>query len=389
MNILVYDHKILGHHSEYLNHIVEYLKDLNSYEDTYYFVVNENFKKVCSGIYNEVKNHKNIHFIEVEIEEPEKLIVSNRFLRSFNNFKIVDKYAKKLKIDICYLMHMNVFQIAIGLRKTSYKIRGILFMQFTNMTINSFKSLYFYLRRYFPLLLCMRNKRLDSVFLLNDHKSVYELNRQFKKNNVFKYLADPIPNLEVDTSCDLRKGYMLRENTKVFLHFGGLSDRKGVLEIVGAADYVTKDIQENIVLLIAGRAQCPKFRSTLEAMVERANVKTNVHVIWDNEYISNGKMAGLFELCDYVLIPYKNSEGSSGILGHAINANTPVIGPSIGLLGELIRKYEMGHCLREISSIEIAEVINNYESIVCNENSFKEFLNDHRPNKFVKQLLCH
>ena len=35
-------------------------------------------------------------------------------------------------------------------------------------------------------------------------------------------------------------------------------------------------------------------------------------------------------------------ESSSGILGHAIAANKPIIGPAHGLLGALIEQYNLG-----------------------------------------------
>ena len=387
MNILFYDIKALGHHAEYINHIVDYLVKDNSIKNTYYFVVQENFTKDFSEITNKALSHSNIHFLEVQIDDNSKLSVSNRFFRSINHFKVMDGYANKLKIDICYLLDMNVFQLAIGLNKISYKIKGILFMQFTNMTINSLKTGYFYLRRFFPLLLCMKNKNIDSVFLLNDVKSAIKLNKKFKKNNVFKQLPDPIPNIEINHFSDLKNEYKIKQDAKVFLHFGGLSGRKGVLEIVEAAELISERIQEKIVILIVGKTANPNFQTILQENINTANINTKVKLIWDNKYVSNEKMAKLFKLCDFVLIPYKNPEGSSGILGHALQAKKPVIGPSIGLLGELIDKYEMGYCLNEINAKEIAFAINKYETIVSNENLFNEFLESRRPRNFVEALL--
>ncbi len=47
-------------------------------------------------------------------------------------------------------------------------------------------------------------------------------------------------------------------------------------------------------------------------------------------------MKSYFEQTDYFLIPYKNVESSSGILGHAIAAGKPVIATDKGLIGDFV-----------------------------------------------------
>lgn len=68
-------------------------------------------------------------------------------------------------------------------------------------------------------------------------------------------------------------------------------------------------------------------------------------------------------MTDYVLVPYKNVEQSSGIIGYAAQYNKPVIGPSEGLLGELIREYRLGYTITQLSVSNLSE-------------KMKELLND-------------
>ena len=54
-----------------------------------------------------------------------------------------------------------------------------LFMQFTNMKVNNLRSLYFYIRRYFPFILMLKQKKLNQIFLLNDEDSANFLNNRY------------------------------------------------------------------------------------------------------------------------------------------------------------------------------------------------------------------
>ena len=61
------------------------------------------------------------------------------------------------------------------------------------------------------------------------------------------------------------------------------------------------------------------------------------------------QIADLCYTCDVMLMPYKLVSNSSGVVAYASYFQKPVIGPSKGLVGKLIRKYQLGSRLDEIS----------------------------------------
>jgi hypothetical protein len=95
----------------------------------------------------------------------------------------------------------------------------------------------------------------------------------------------------------------------------------------------------------------------------------------------------LFNQCDAVLIPYKNAEASSGVLGHAIHSGKKVIGPSNGLIGKLIKNNDLGVC---IDSINPEKIANALFSKFLDEKSVvnSAYLEEHKPANFIKTLLC-
>lgn len=387
MKILFFDILISGHHTEYINHLVEYLIVHSDGKNYYYFVVHQNFNENFGFISAKAQGKSNIKFIEVDECLLIDLQVKNRFKRSVNNLKVVLHYTELLSIDICYLLHFNVFQIALGLRKTNFKVRGILFMQFTNMKIKSFKDYYYYLRRLLPLKLCMFNRNIESIFLLNDQESCKRLNKKFKKKDVFRYLPDPVSKNIIDPSYSINHDYSIATNRKILLHFGSLSYRKGIIEILDGLLLLSKSDQQKLTLLIAGKVAENGLKKDLEQRIQQHKSLSHVQIIWENTFVSEAKMNNLFNACDYVLMTYKNPEASSGILGHAMKANKPVIGPSAGLVGKIIASYELGYTLKEISPDNIALALKSLKKLTFNYVLVKKFLDEHTPKKFAEILL--
>jgi glycosyltransferase involved in cell wall biosynthesis len=388
MNILFFDILITGHHSEYIEHVLMYLKNNNNYKHNYYFVVHQNFSDNYPELWSTALGIKNVNFIEVDENFLVGLNVKNRLRRSLNNFKVVDFYAKKYNISVCYLLYLNIFQIALGLKRTRYKIKGILFMQFTNMKRSTLRQHYYYYRRYFPLLLALKNKSLEKIFILNDENSCSQLNTRFKKETLFTYLPDPIPIICPDESFNIYKEYNIETNRKIFLLFGTLSERKGVTETLESTFFIEESTQQNIAILIAGKTKEESLIHKINEFISQNKNLTKVQIIWDNSFIVNSKMAALFKQIDFVLIPYKNPEASSGVLGHAMKSNKPVIGPSKGLIGEIIVAYKMGVIINEITPIEIALAISGYKDISINPELIQPFIESHSVTDFAKALVC-
>lgn len=387
MNLLFFDIQYTGHHIEYIHHILKYLSTNNNSKNNYYFFVHPKCLTAIKDEVNLVSKYENIFFREASKLEVESSEVHNKFKKAINNTKLVKTYVNLLKIDICYLMFFNNFQIGLSLIKIPCKIKGILFMQFTNMQISSLKNYYYYLRRLYPLIFAMKNKSIKAVFLLNDRKSAKILNSKFKKKNLFKYLVDPIPIIKPIKNFTLEEEYNISSDKIVFLHFGALSERKGIIEIIEATHLLHKKIQQEIIILIVGRTGDKSLEKRILDGVSLANKETITQIIWDNNFVSNSKMASLFLKSSYILMPYKNPEASSGILGHAMRANKPIIGPSCGLIGRIIKEHEIGVCIDSISSRYIADAINNYNTIKYNKKSVTSFLEEHTPNNFVSTLL--
>lgn len=385
MKYLFFDIEISGHHTEYIKHLVNYIISLKKDNNLYYFIVHKDFFTQCKSTVDTVKEYNNIKIVGVDEKGLQGRNVKNRFKRSFYNFKLMDKYAKKFIVDIVYLLHLNVFQIALGLKKTNYSIRGILFMQFTNMEINSLRSSYYYLRRYFPFLIMNLNKKLDKIFVLNDEKTADFLNNKYK-TTIYSNLPDPINYIEPEQDINVRELYNIPGDSTILFHFGALAYRKGTVETVKALALLP--VNNHYTLLLVGKSKDQEFVKELNEEIRRYNGYNNIHCIWDNTFVSNKRVSTLFSQSDIVMMPYKNAEASSGVLGHAIAHKKRVIGTNKGLIGTLINEMEMGELVDFVEPKSIAEAIAKMDTYSINSKKYDYFYKQHAPELFAKKLLC-
>ena len=98
-------------------------------------------------------------------------------------------------------------------------------------------------------------------------------------------------------------------------------------------------------------------------------------------------MKAHFNQCDAVLIPYKNTESSSGIIGHAASSQKPVITINKGLLGDIVKQYKLGWLIEESSPVFIADGIRKCISKKFPKINSEEYLKAHTAIKFATSIV--
>jgi hypothetical protein len=140
----------------------------------------------------------------------------------------------------------------------------------------------------------------------------------------------------------------------VYLHFGGLSARKGTLEILRAIGLLPVEALQQKVFIFAGKVT-DEMRAEFYALVRQQSARAKILVF--DEFCSYEFLNNLCYIADWILIPYTNPNQSSGVIGYAGYFHKPVIGPRQGLLGQLIRDYHLGICLEDVTAASIQQAI--------------------------------
>lgn len=384
--ILVFDIAITGHHSEYIGHLVDYLYQQNDTKTEYCFVVHPEFEFTFTEIYEKVSEIRTVKWVPIKRAELSVVESENSVWSSFMTMKILHHYAKKLQVDHVIALDFHSIKYGAIFFTPTYSMSSILFLQFHRLEVKSRKQKLEYYKRYYFTKWSSANRQLKRIFILNDVEAVEFLNKEFN-TTVFKMLPDPIPKLEPLEKFSIYNHYEIEPERKIFLHIGALGNRKGTQEVIEAALHLSDITQKKVAILLAGKASNTAEEKLFLELIKVVKNKTSVQIIWDNQFVPNPMMKSLFDQCDTVLLPYKNAEFSSGILGHAAAAQKRVIATNAGLIRELVTRYQLGELLDQPNAVQLAQKITEILNKKVELTGQNKFVSEHRPEVFAKMVL--
>lgn len=370
--IIVFDTDLNGHHLEYLNHI--YMEASRKSNNYYIFVIPLEFKNLQSNLDWPLSPHIKFDFLnkdEITNCETENLLKSSYFKSILLKKKIKEHAADH--VFLIMLMQFLPF-LPFVLMNTKVKISGIIYLiylyrwknaSFVSKTSDAFKYI-----------LLSKSKLFNKIFILNDKSAATYLNKIYNTHK-YKFLPDPFVFQQTPIA---HKDVPLNIDTEsmVFLHFGALTSRKGTMEILEAITKMDVSMNDKPICIIFAGKVLKDIKIEFYQKIKELNNKIQL-IIYD-EFCSYEMIGLLCKRSDYILIPYKNVLQSSGVIAYASYYNTPVIGPSEGLLGKLVRKYKLGITIKDLDSNKLTvffENVKKYQMDISNEylinNSVENF----------------
>lgn len=344
---LVFVDSIDGHNLEYINHLYTgaLLKD-----NDYVFILPISFLEVSNKFI-----WPNCSNIVIELFEDSLISkYNNKILKALKICRLIQKKVSIHNCNSVFLISlMNAMPFLPFLLKGSVKISGIIYKVFLYRWKHS--SIIVRFADVLKYILFSNFNNFYRIYLLNDSLAPVFLNKKYK-TSVFSYLVDPIVPLSVNGLQDFRKDLNISPEKIVFLHFGALTSRKGTIEILEAICLIDDYTLSKCSFIFAG-VVFNDIKDIFYELVNIINKKTKI-IIFDR-FCDYEFLGSLCVASNYVLIPYKNFEQSSGVLGYAAQFNIPVVGPSSGLLGKLIKKNKLGFTINDITSSSLANFINN------------------------------
>jgi glycosyltransferase involved in cell wall biosynthesis len=378
---IFFDSAITGHHTEYIAHLVTYITNDEKQLENYVFIVPEAIQEKFPEIVKLSKNSNKVSWEFIPNAKCDYLQNLPLYKRSFIELALVQEYATKFNTKEVFLLYFNIFQLALIFKRPSFEIKGILFLQFYRMQKNTALEKLKYYRKYWITKAYCLNPKIKKVYILNDTKTVSFLNTQFKTNK-FQVLADPIPVYEEEHEFDAYKYYKIPRNKKILLHPGAIDPRKGTYEIIEAVDLLKDKETEEYAILIVGKAKADIERIVLEKITALKN--KSFTIVFDNSFVSNDRLKSLFVQSFAVLMPYKNPEASSGILGHAVSSNKIVIAPKLGLIGDIIKEYKLGVLINIVCPDNLRKGIEKSHLFQTDKELNEDFIKIHLVENFIK-----
>lgn len=376
--IAIFDFYLGGHHIEYLHHI--YINAVEHKDIDFTFIIPSNFSNFKSDFVWPVSD--NIKFLFYDLDD--------KYVRSLG-------IRKKSKL-LCQLLKRFIKETEI---KDVILIETMVFLPYLPMYINrkvNITSILYHLPLYHkaPTLKSKLHAKLDmsiiaysrclkKVCLLNSKKAVEIYNKKYHTGK-FAFLPDPYTPLACKQSVEeIKQEYNIGSDKEIFIHIGGLTRRKGTIEILDAIAQINAERLKDKCFVFAGRV-IEDIEIDFYEKIEK--LKDNVQIIVLDQFCEYSVFAELCTIASYIIIPYKNTAQSSGICSYAAQFKVPVIGPTEGLLGSLIRDNGLGCTIKEITADKIAELINSgeYKNIKTDKIKAEEYLETSTPKNFFHHL---
>ena len=430
-DILFFDARAEGHHSEYVQHLVQYAAGRPELGELH-FVYPESLSQYSPATVGAIRRESHCHLHELSPEEQKRIDEASLLWRSFVEWAVAMRYVRHVQADHCVLLELNIFQFVLGLLSSQSRVgvSGILFFPYPRIEAdgqaasNRLLCWLKKLRKHLQLRWMLRNQSIETVFLLNDDSSAKCLNQFWPERRPFRMLPDPVPPLMqsgtedqkeeqaesmADTAKEKREESSAvavnspnqravagpasvpqgEKDRLVFLMFGALRAEKGVREVIEAFRYLPTAGAKGATLCLFGQVRADLEDEFPELITSLRRAQPDLHIQVEDRFLPESELHEALQDADVVLAPYLQSEGSSGVIGHAARYRTPVIGPNSGLVGALIEEYNLGETVEAADPSAIADVVRGCierERLRAETTGMRTYVEERTPTRFAETI---
>ncbi len=350
MRILIYENNINGHRLEYLHH----LHDVASLmpEHRFVFALPEAFvEKKQMFEWKELTNVSYDLSVKQAFTEPGNGNPIRLLKSSYRKCKELMYYVNKHDANSVFVNTIIHYVPCFPLVVTGKtQVTGVLYnIYLRDERKGSFVSSMINKIKYKVM---AKGKGFGQILVLNDKESADRLNQLYKTRR-FQFIPDPYTPIPISESIDIRKEFNIPECSALFSHFGGLQGRKGTMDILDSISLLTEEEKSQYVFFFAGKVYKDievKFKERVKELQA-----SGYKIIFQEGFCSYEFLAALCKASDAILIPYRKTSQSSGLIGYASQFATPVIAPSTGLIGHLVKKYGLGYCIEDCNPTSLVE----------------------------------
>ncbi|MBW4518513.1 MAG: glycosyltransferase family 4 protein [Scytolyngbya sp. HA4215-MV1] len=372
--ILLFDLSIRGHHPNYIQQLIRYWSE-HTIPGSLEMVVSPRFLEEHFDVV-ELANQLNrdkLKFVAITPEEEAALKSRKSFfsrtVRAFQELQLLCKYAAIAQATHCLMMYFDTAQIplAAGI-KLPCPFSGIYFrptFHYSELTGKSlsWKEQLQQGREKFILSRVLNHPQCHRLFCLDPFAVQY---LQTRGDRHLIHLPDPVsvqPRIAQPKAQEqqqvLRKTLGISPERRVFLLFGALTGRKGIHKVLEAVSMLPPNLTQKLCLLLVGEIKASE-ETQVEATIAQLRQTIPVQIVTHYQFVTDEEVQYYFQLADVVLATYQQHVGMSGILLLAAAAQKPVLSSDYGLMGELVRRYQLGLVVDSTIAKEISSGLSRY-----------------------------
>ena len=316
-----------GHRVEYMQNLVDYSR--NTKADNMFFLLSPDFEEKLINL----DGVNNVFYFNNFSVTNNKLV---KFVKYFLMFIYAIKFSRIKEIKHITFMFLNEFYLVAYFSPKDINISGIAFH--TNYRKKSKLGFLAKIKEY--LFFTFAKKRnVKKIFVLNDDECAARYNEKCNKN-VFSCLVDPVTSFVDSESRGILESYRKQySDTKLnMLHAGVLSHRKGTDIFIASLNLLPKHVSSGLRIFIVGRP-VKQFMDDFQSLIE--SVTSDIDIVTISDFVSNAELQAFIELSDAVVLPYRNTESSSGMIVRGMLENKYIFAPNEGLIFNILKKYNL------------------------------------------------
>ena len=350
--LMLFDLALGGHHGIYIQHLIDYAQD-TGFAGAIDIVVLPQFLQLHQDTVTAISRypHLTVKLHPISAAEAAGLGTRrsgvSRVLRNFREWQIFCQYAKALHSTHALVMYLDTCEIPLAVGMPSpCPFSGIYFrptfhyQTFAQQRLSRKEKLQRWRERV-TWGRIFNHPQLQTVFCL-DPFAVKAIDPAQHRATLV-HLADPVqphPCIPLDPAT-LRIRLGIEPDRRVFLLFGALDGRKGIYQLLDAIDLLPAEHCQHLCLLLVGKTNS-REQVNIQAKIAALRQTHPIQLVECYDFVPESEVPVYFQLADVVLAPYQRHVGMSGILLLAAAAGKPVLSSDYGLMGELVRRYQLG-----------------------------------------------
>ena len=341
-----------------------------------------------------VQSAPTVHLVVIsEAEETQRRRQSRQVLQMQYEWKLVVDYAHQWQVSQVLLMYFDTFQASFRLAlRVPYPVAGIFFRPVFHYEAwghgpaNSREKFQEWRKRQL-IRLVVRRRSLQTLFCL-DPFVIPTLNR-WAGRNVATYLPDPVevyPTTAADAAV-LQQQLGIEPMRRVLLVFGQLDERKGLFTLIEALKRLSSAQQSNWCLLLVGPVDdgiAPALNSSLNTLT----TQTTVQLVRHHSFVNEKDIQPYFMASDLIATLYQRHIGMSAVLVRAAAAGKPVLSSNYGLIGQLVRTWNLGQAVDAENPVIVADALATFgqSNWPADTTAMKQFAEQNQASQYAKVI---
>ena len=373
---MIFADKSTGHHLEYIELLLKL--SIEDKDNVYAFQIPFSFKKKLENSFRlcDINSFEIIFFSDfLELDSSRW----NYLSRSFRVCRFIKRHLFEHNIDhLVVLSLMNLLPLLPFFFRRDISISGFVYLIY----LFRWKKSNWKLRvlDVTKFIILTKSRVVKDIFLVNGSGTDQYLNKLYGTVK-FSFLPDPLKYIPLENLNSIDTLLKSNNNQLVISHFGYLSQRKGTIEFLEAIRMLESSSINNYRFILAGEVDEMIFAEFHQLL----NVLNGyVDITYFSGFVDDSIIGSICMSSDYIMIPYTNVEQSSGMLGYGAQFKVPVIGPKKGLLGKLIRRYELGILLENVDRFSLKIVL---QSLIKSDKVIpSDYLKDNSADRFIDKI---